>query len=423
MKNKFIHFTTLLFTLLFIGCGSSKHGESTPPPNTTNFKNTSYVYQTNSPYKNILLDCIDPEDSSKSCTLNTLPFLAQESSTITKEMIMKRLVVSDAWMGERFSQLLDTYNGKDIKKLFGAITAVVIHKDIIPSFYTELTGAIYLDPRNLWLTSDEASTITQNEDYRKNFGSTLQFITGSFMSKNGNSISAYQDLNSVATRTLDELIMPFAALLYHELAHANDFVPPNTIKNIDKSQSVYQAVHALHDSRISKQLYNHYPLTSTQLISLGKVLYSNHVATEEEKELTGYSVGLLFNEDRASDIYGYSNLYEDTATLFADTMMKIHYGVNNNVVFLNADKYINENKIKLEWGIRNAIGKANVKPRALFVTNRLNPIPGGWESRFKRSVGTSAYLSIRKMNKQVSISLIQQKDIKGFKYFSPYNQK
>ncbi len=155
---------------------------------------------------------------------------------------------------------------------------------------------------------------------------------------------------------------------------------------MDKKISVYKATELLANDRISVQLQNAFPLTSNKLTSLGKVLYRGQTASDEEKELTGFVAGELFDEDRASDIYAYSSLYEDTATLFADSMMKIHFNVDNNVLFLEASTRTRE------WGISNPIAKASVSPRALFVSNKLSPRDQDWDNTFHALVGSYSYL-------------------------------
>ncbi len=400
-----------LFVAFFAGCGNNHVGESSANANIVNIKDNAFIYLPNSPYKDVLIDCINPTiKKANSCSLNTLPFIAKDNKTVTKQTIMQRVVVSDAWMAKRFEKLLDALEDKNIKKLFSAVTAVVIHRDIRPSFYTPVTAAIYLDPRYLWLTPEEASTITTQEDFRSNFGNDLQFVSGSVNTLDSASISSFKALDSNLSRTLDEITMPFAALLYHELAHANDFVPASLIASIDKTQSVFKSIEVLSDSRISKQLDAQHSLTSIKLASLGKVLYRGHTASDEEKEMTGFLVGELFDEDTASDIYAYSTIYEDTATLFTDTMMKIHFNVDNNVLFLHADTH------DLEWGIRNPIAKASVRPRALFVSNRLSPIAGGWDTKFDTLVGTFSYLHTEEQNAKLYKSLQNNlDDISHFK--------
>ncbi|MEA1880301.1 MAG: hypothetical protein U9N11_06635 [Campylobacterota bacterium] len=415
----------LLTTLILFGltaCGSNKYGESSTPENVGTLAKNAFVYDKNSPYKDTLLGCIEPDDASSSCTLNTLPLIAHESATVTKNMIMQRLVVSDKWMGDRFSQLLDHFSGKEIYTLFGSLTAVIIHKDVIPSFYTTTTAAMYIDPRYLWVTDQESKTITQKEDFRSGYGNALQFITGSYSTKNGYSIRSQVEMRSGQDRNFNDTIAPFAALLYHELAHANDFIPPSMIDSLDTTKRVSDAINDISDSRISSALYNYDSLSSSRLLSLGKVLYHGHVATEEEKELSGFAAGQLFDEDYASDIYAYSSIYEDTATLFADAMMKIYFNVNNNVVFINADTYNNEDVVELEWGIRNPVAKETVAHRAIFVSNRLNPRANGWGELFNTHIGSAAYLQSNQNEKSTfnksNIDRKNQIHIKDFKYLS-----
>jgi hypothetical protein len=89
-------------------------------------------------------------------------------------------------------------------------------------------------------------------------------------------------------------------------------------------------------------------------------------------------------------------------------MMKIHYGVDNDVLFLEDTTRV------LKWGIRNPIAKASVSPRALFVSNSLSPLSNGWDAKFEALVGTFKYLhtdATRKVLKQISV------DFKHSNYF------
>ena len=375
----------MLFIFILNGCGNKKYPSNQPhqTPINLNIQNT-YVYIKSSPYAKVLMECIDPNISeSESCTLNTLPLIAQDTQKVSKRDIMNRLLVSDAWMAKRFSQFLDEFEGKHLNNLFGAVTAIMIHRDIIPSFYTPVTGAIYLNPDYLWLTPQEADTIGTKEDSRTSYGSTLKFRTGSIYSKNS------QDLpGSVSgkTRQFDDLIMPFAGLLYHELAHANDFVSPARMSTLDNEQSIYNTLTKEESTHISSLLYQQSPLLSNTLSNLGKVLFHGQKASSRQRRLTAEDIQTAFDEDRASDIYGYSNQYEDLATLFSNAMMKVNYDVDNNVIFY-------DKKTKVLSEIINPVAKAAVAQRALFVANRLNPIQGGWERTFEESLGHVSYNS------------------------------
>ncbi len=125
-------------------------------------------------------------------------------------------------------ELLDILDD-DIKQLLGAVTAIVIDEDIIPSKYKSSTGAIYLDPRGLWLTSKEAETIIDKDDYRSSYGNELKFKRYWRYIKNGSEYAypntdwKYKEHNT--TRTIDDIKYGFVRLLYHELAHANYYIP------------------------------------------------------------------------------------------------------------------------------------------------------------------------------------------------------
>ncbi len=187
-------------------------------------------------------------------------------------------------MGDRFSELLDVLDD-DIKQLLGAVTAIVIDEDINPSNYWSLTGAIYLDPRGLWLTPEEAETIIDKDDYRSNYGSELRFYDDWRYIKDGsqyayyNTDYLYKEHNS--TRTIDDIKYGFARLLYHELAHANDYIPLSSIDELNSSESIGSITWDNYNGGrlISKKLYDISPLKSQELINIGQVLYHGKEAT------------------------------------------------------------------------------------------------------------------------------------------------
>lgn len=123
-----------------------------------------------------IVDCVYTNTLSSSCSLNTLPLIGHQTLSPTVDDIMERVVVSHPWMGDRFREFLTRYDPhNDFKHLLRATTVIVIATDIRPSFYWAATGAIYLDPKNLWLTPDERDTISEVPDYRNDFGAELLF--------------------------------------------------------------------------------------------------------------------------------------------------------------------------------------------------------------------------------------------------------
>lgn len=375
--------------LLVVGCGRDNLENDTSSSETRNndYTNT-HAYLPNSPYINVLKECVLIEDEKDSCTLSKLPLLGQENYTITKEMILNRLLVSHQWMGDRFSQMLDLYSDKMIQQLFRATTAIVIDDDIKPAYFWAVTGAIYLDPSYIWMTQNEKQTITEKDDYRSNFDSELLFLEGTIYRYNGASLYTQDQEN----RSARDVELSLAGLLYHELTHANDFVPPSELSKLDSSKSILDNVLALGGSRTSEQLYSHSPAESDTLEALGQVLYRGNTPTASQKQLSGVEVGQMFNNDVTDAMYAYATPYEDTAMLVQSAMMKYFYQVDSFQLFLNAEDYKN-NKSTLEWGIKNPLLKSRVLDRAIFVANRILPITGGWSERLFSLPGGASLLA------------------------------
>ena len=91
--------------------------------------------------------------------------------------------------------------------------------------YWVVTGAIYLDPDDLWLTPSQRDTINEAPDYRSNFGDDLNFVMPWRYVKDNQYASLGVPITVRADRTLAQINPDLAFLLYHEPAHANDFFP------------------------------------------------------------------------------------------------------------------------------------------------------------------------------------------------------
>ncbi len=382
---KLFKYLILLVAFIFLGCGGSgkSGGEIMPGLTTSSFAN-DFVYDANSPYKNVIKECIAIKYVHQSCSLNKLPLLMQENQVITKDMISKRLLVSHKWMGDRFLDMLDLLKD-DIKKLLGSVTAIVIDDDINPSFYWNLTGAIYIDPRYLWLTPSEAKTISRKDDYRSGYGIDLNFLPAWRYVKDGAYAYKIYSLDSNVTRSESDILYRLASLLYHELAHANDFFNPSMLTYINSNDSIYYASEDLANQRVSTKLYEQYPLTSNELKELAKVLYGGKTPTSSQKNLTPADVGNIFEGEGATDLYGFYNQYEDLAMLFEESMMRYHYNIQRDVAFVSTDSdYI------IGWGKRGRVGDSDVKYRAKFVAKSFLPDEANLDSFFDNlQVGTN----------------------------------
>jgi len=317
-------------------------------------------------YSDVLVECVTAPDGNESCFLSALPLLGQEVGKPTVDNIMARTVVSHSWMAERFRDVLEAMP-TDVLNLFQAVTAVVIASDIRPSYYTPANGAIHLDPAKLWTTNEEKATVDKQDDYRADFGNDLAF-TGLWRYMDGIDYAwDYYSLDGTETRSVTDLIRPMAALLFHELAHANDFFPPAELAGLDSSLTVYDAAIGLEDASISAQLDAAQPLNSQVWKDLAAVLYKGEDATSVQRAYSAETVGLEFASDGASDDYSYTTVYEDTAMLFEEVMLKYHYGLDRELAFTDApdsadqgfcDAYI------VRWGTRGRAGDTLVKARA-----------------------------------------------------------
>lgn len=333
----------------------------------------TYAYTLSGTYSSELKNCSIAETEEEVCTLETLPLIGHEFPNPTIDDVMTRVVVSHDWMGSRFRETLAVLPA-DILTLLKGVTAIVIDNNIRPSYYFSGTGAIYLDPENLWLDNAEKATIAKTEDFRSDYGYALSFMNFWRYIKNNDDAYAYYSLDGTETRQLQDIIYPFAALLFHELGHANDFIPPSQINNIDMQQPVYIAADAVYDQSPSYLLKTNYPLASQMWFSLASVLYQGTQATLAQQNLTASEVGIELEGDAANESYSYSHEAEDVAMLFEESMMKYHFDVDRDIAMLpvpslpeSCDDYV------VEWGYRNRVGAALVLPRAEYVTGLLLP--------------------------------------------------
>lgn len=351
--------------------------------NTENIESNAYFdtrvakvfpYISNAPYSNNLVNCFYKNTLTSSCNLGDVPLIAQQTLSPTVDDIMKRVVVSHQWMGDRFKEFLENYDtNNDFKNLLRATTGIVISYDVRPSFYWAATGAIYLDASNFWLTPDERDTINEAPDYRSAFGNELRFVMPWRYVKNNDYVSHSVPSNQRITRTGQDGLYRLASLLYHELAHANDFFPSTEWFNQNSNTRVLDAAQSTDFE--SDGLASTYPLQSSTMRSLAQVSFAGNNANTSQKSYLPADISGFFNSDIASDYYNYSSLREDYAMLFEELMMYSRYDVQRDVAVTNkpTGDVIFANDFIVNWGQRGRIGDQNIKPRANFVLRRVLP--------------------------------------------------
>nr|PMH99522.1 hypothetical protein BCU55_14390 [Shewanella sp. 10N.286.48.A6] len=329
----------------------------------------TYAYNSASPYAINAQRCVYSNQLNQTCELNDLPLIGQQLDSETIADVMDRVVVSHDWMGRNFEQFLTEADpNSDFIKLLQSVSAVVISYDIRPSFYWVATGAIYLDPEYLWLSPTERDTINEAPDYRSDFGNDLKFIMPWRYVKNNDYVSISYDRAIRQSRTIADLTPRLASLMYHELAHANDFFPRSTHSQLQGPTLIddfYRRANS--NSLVSDQLQNIEPLTSAEMYGLAAVSFLGETADATQKAYVPSDVTSFFLTDYANDFYNYSSTREDAAMLFEEAFMSHRYQIQRDVAVTDTDNLI------VDWGQRGRIGADELSTRAAFVINQMMP--------------------------------------------------
>jgi len=334
-----------------------------------------FPYNNNSPYAETLVNCVykNTIDFNQTCTFNTLPLIAHDTVTPTVNDIMDRVVVSHEWMGKRFKDFIENYdiNG-DFKNLLRATTAIVISYDVRPSFYWAVTGAIYLDANYFWITTDERDTINQAPDFRADFGNDLNFVMPWRYVKDNDYPNKYSQIDKREDRLPSDAVFSLISLMYHELAHANDFFPSNQWFNYDKSERILDVVNKQYQTSgfESDKLDNAMPLLSQEMKDLAQVRYQGEIPNNIQRNYTPSDVAQFFSNDQAPQFYNYSSIRENYAMLFDGFMMKARYGIDRDVAVTNQP---DSNGYTVDWGQRGRIGDTLIKPKVSYVVERILP--------------------------------------------------
>ena len=353
----------------------------------------TYPYRAAGPFAAALVACTYEANlqyfgaGANMCPLSTLPFLHQTTggAVPTVSQIMDRVVVSHDWMGEVFEQFLATQASDDLKRLFNGVTAIVIGAHVRPSFYYALTGAIYLDADNFWLSAEQRDVIDEAPDFRSDFDRELNYSGVWRYTENNRSIFVNFPATSRIGRTLSYLMAEAGWLLYHELAHASDFLPPSERSRLNDNLSLtaWGFIGPLFNSPTprlpSSVLASTYPLTSPEMSALAQVKFFGATPTDLQKSYTPNQVAGFFAPDRATDEYNYATVREDLAMLFEEFMM--YRNSPDPAARWRRDVAITDKILDtttsatliVRWGQRGRIGEAAVRPRAQFVVGALAP--------------------------------------------------
>ncbi|MGZ8994777.1 MAG: hypothetical protein ACXW16_12245, partial [Burkholderiaceae bacterium] len=345
----------------------------------------TYPYRSAGPFAGALVRCTYEANlqytggSTNLCPLSTLPFLDQTTmgAVPTVDQIMDRVVVSHDWMGEVFEQLLRTQGSQaDILRLFNGVTAIVIGAQVRPSFYYALTGAIYLDADNFWLTGAQRDVINEAPDFRSDFDRDLMYSGVWRYTQNNQNIFLAFPATSRLSRDLTYLLAEAGWLLYHELAHASDFMPPAARASLNNSLSAWGNISPrFQASQLPSDLIAaSFPLQSAQLAGLAQVKFFGATADATQRAYTPNDVASFFSSDRATDEYSYSTTREDLAMTFEEFMMFRNHAWRRDVAI--TDKIgpaTTSSTLIVRFGQRGRIGEATIKPRARNAVGAIAP--------------------------------------------------
>ena len=359
---------------LVAGCGSD--GDDGPLPR-ADVRGAEELrpYRGTSPWAAVLPGCAVVAEPFTACTLETLPFIAQVTDAPTVDDVLDRTLVTHEWMGERFERLLREAP-EELVRLFGATTSVSIGSTVRPSNYWIATGAVQLDPADLWLTLDEKSNVAVDEDFRAPFARALAFRNEWAQRLDGRPIGARIGLEDRRERAFEDIVLPFASVAYHELAHANDFLPPGEAAGLDASLRPLDALSAVADRWLSTRLVAEAPLESLILARLARVRFLGEVPTASEAAIGPTVAGAAMDGDGAVLFYGYSTVHEDFATLVEAALMKVRHDVDTHVGFTAVPpdpEAVRCADLAVGWGARNRLGDAAVNVRAGLAVAALFP--------------------------------------------------
>ncbi len=342
-----------------------------------------HAYKSTSKYASVLTSCVydislyyATAANNNVCSFTKLPLISQDAAgqLPTVEQVMDHVVVSHDWMGANFENFLRTQDvSGDFRRLLGGVTAIVIGSHVRPSFYYVGTGAIYLDAENVWLNSAERDVINEAPDFRSSFGAQLQYTMPWRYVKNNNYVRFGFSKTSRTSRSVDYLTNELGDLLYHELAHANDFIPTSIRAGLSLQSSplgTFIATGAIGSDTLSNQ----YPLLSSQMAGLGQVNFQGATATPEQKAYTPTDVAGFFSADRASDDYAYSSKREDFAMLHEEFMMLYRHGIQRDVAVTGPiTATTTGSNLLVTWGQRSRITDPTIKPRLKTVLQQMSP--------------------------------------------------
>lgn len=346
-----------------------------------------YAYRPASPYAGVLARCVYDSRlrTDNLCPLSALPFLAQEVGGVggaggavpSVEQVMDRVVVSHDWAGRNFETFLREHDARgDFRRMLKSVTAVVIGAQVRPSFYYAVTGAIYLDADNFWLTPEERDTVNEAPDYRSNFGNTLQYTSLWRYVRGSTSLFQFFDPRRRITRGTAALQDEAGWLMLHELGHALDFLPPAAYATLNSALSPWGNIGPRYQAAqlTSDLVPASHPLASAEMAALAQVRFLGRTASAAQVAYTPAQVAAFFSADLATDDYAYASRREDVALSLEEFLMQLWLGVKRDFAIApRPGSGATGSTLLVQWGQRGRIGEPTLRPRLRAIVQQLVP--------------------------------------------------
>jgi len=337
-------------------------------------------YVADGPYADVLAKCM--LNDATPCTLGEVPFIGQEYDNPTVANIMERVLVTHDWMGLRLEQLLSAMPPETLP-LFEPITAIVVGSDIDRSNYWSKYGRIRIDPKYLWLSKSEKRTLSDRREsvYGVGYSSNMNYGAAWRMVRNGDYAWKGYSIYDDEERALSDIQLYATRLIWHELAHASDYIQPYIYPQLLDSDTTLTAVDKVRNSKqtISDRLYaDELGITDrfSWMFSISDHLYDKDdpPLLDFTKNFTGADAGSYMADEGRIMLYSYLTRREDVATLFAHAMMKRYYGVSTEFAFVDLPRNIGSASCEdylIGWGVSNRLADPAVKIRAEYVMKQI----------------------------------------------------
>lgn len=224
-----------------------------------------------------------------------------------------------------------------------------------------------MDPAYLYFNEKEFNTIFKDKDFRSDFAQKLEVSTANFYLKPNGTLMDYPSQSSMKLRSLEDISLSLAELLYHELSHAVDinFNAQEQGSNLKTKLSTLLIKQGLN---LERQMPKHAYLQYLANTSYHGTTYNFNQSTPSRTE-----IGEMFDESLAVSLYSFSSVHEDISMTFEEFMMKWRFRVDSLVVFYEIKSSSTQGQSKIFWGQFNPAFNDNMMHKTKFIAKNILP--------------------------------------------------